>query len=48
MIVIPKASSQDRLRENVDLFDFSLDDEDLQRIAAMDRNGRMGPHPNDM
>ena len=46
-IVIPKSATPVRIRENLDLFDFELSDEDMQRIAALDRGeaGRTGPHP---
>lgn len=47
-IVIPKASSPDRLRENLQLFDFALDADDLARIDRLDLpNGRIGPDPDD-
>jgi 2,5-diketo-D-gluconate reductase A len=48
LIVIPKASSEERLRENLDVFGFALDEEDMAQIATMDRDGRIGPHPNSM
>jgi 2,5-diketo-D-gluconate reductase A len=36
------------MRENFELFDFELSDEDIGRIDALDRgeDGRTGPHPN--
>ena len=35
-----------RIRENFEVFDFSLDADDLAGIAALDRqNGRIGPDP---
>jgi 2,5-diketo-D-gluconate reductase A len=37
--VIPKSTSPDRMRKNFDLFSFTLDSEDMTRIAAMDRGG---------
>jgi len=36
-VVIPKSASEPHLRENIDLFDWDLDDEDLARIDAIDR-----------
>lgn len=36
-VVIPKASSEERIRTNGDLFSFRLDDEAMRRIAALDR-----------
>ncbi|MBE7217439.1 MAG: aldo/keto reductase [Caulobacteraceae bacterium] len=46
LIVIPKSSNPDRLRENLDVFDFRLDNDDMARIGALDReDGRIGPDP---
>ena len=46
LIVIPKSSNPDRLRENLDVFDFRLDAEDMDRIGGLDReDGRIGPDP---
>ena len=46
LIVIPKTMSAARMRENFDLFGFALDEDDMARIAALDRaEGRIGPDP---
>jgi 2,5-diketo-D-gluconate reductase B len=34
---IPKASSEEHLRANLDIFDFELSDEEMQRIFALAR-----------
>jgi 2,5-diketo-D-gluconate reductase A len=45
-MVIPKSVSASRLVENFNVFDFSLSDEDMQAIAALDTpDGRTGPDP---
>ncbi|MFI7048503.1 aldo/keto reductase [Streptosporangium sandarakinum] len=44
-IVIPKSVTPTRIRQNLDVFDFQLTDEDMAAIAATDRNLRTGPHP---
>jgi len=44
-IVIPKASSPERLRENLDVFDFALDPDDLTAIAALETGERTGRDP---
>ena len=46
LIVIPKSSNPQRIRENVDVFDFRLDAQDMAEIAALDReDGRIGDDP---
>lgn len=47
-IVIPKSVTPHRIEENYDVFDFSLTDEEMKQIAALDRGERKGPEPKDM
>jgi len=38
LIVLPKSSNEQRIRENADIFDFSISDEDMARFDGMDEN----------
>lgn len=46
-IVFPKSMKQERMRENFDIFDFSLTQDEVAAITALDRgeDGRTGPNP---
>jgi 2,5-diketo-D-gluconate reductase A len=44
-VVFPKSSNPDRIAENFDVFDFELSEDDMARIAALDRGERIGPDP---
>ncbi|GHG30483.1 oxidoreductase [Streptomyces hydrogenans] len=44
-VVIPKSVTPSRIQENIDVFDFELDPEDMAAIAALDEGGRLGPNP---
>ncbi|WP_233437782.1 aldo/keto reductase [Agromyces laixinhei] len=46
-VVIPKASSPSRIRENLDVFGFELDADDLAAIASLETGERTGRDPDD-
>ena len=47
-IVFPKSMKKERMEENFAIFDFSLSDEEVASIGALDQGeeGRTGPNPN--
>ena len=44
-VVFPKSMSPERLRQNIDIFDFELSEDEMGRIEALDRGERTGPDP---
>ncbi|MCV2461112.1 aldo/keto reductase [Streptomyces sp. ICN988] len=44
-VVIPKSVTPSRIKENIDVFDFTLDTEDLAAISALNEDRRLGPDP---
>jgi 2,5-diketo-D-gluconate reductase A len=47
-IAIPKASSEARIRENLDVFGFELSERDLAALKELDRGQRTGSHPDNV
>jgi len=46
-VVIPKTTYAARMRENLGILDFTLDDEDLAAILGLESGRRLGPDPDE-
>lgn len=46
-VVIPKTTNPARMRENLQILDFALTEEDLAAIGALDAGRRLGPDPDE-
>ncbi len=44
-VIIPKSVHRERMVANLDLFGFSLDEDDHRAIAGLDADDRVGPNP---
>lgn len=47
VIVLPKSTHADRIRQNLDVFDFQLSDADMAAVNAIDTGRRNGADPDD-
>lgn len=48
IVPLPKSSTVERIRSNIDLSDFDLSDADMSRISALDKHYRTGPNPDEV
>jgi 2,5-diketo-D-gluconate reductase A len=44
-VIFPKSASEERLKENFEIFDFTLSEAELGEIEGLDRGERTGPDP---
>ncbi len=47
-ILFPKSNNRTRMAENFDVFDFALTTEEVDAISALERDGRVGTHPDEV
>ncbi|MDQ7994835.1 MAG: aldo/keto reductase [Luteibacter sp.] len=47
-MVIPKSATPERIKSNIDVFDFELSADEMKAIAALDAGNRMGPDPDEL
>ena len=45
LVVFPKSINPARIEENLGIFDFHLDADEMAAISALDRGHRIGPDP---
>ena len=48
IVVIPKSTNKSHIKENLEVFDFELDKEDIKRIESLDRKQQYSSFPSNM
>ncbi|MFP4178930.1 MAG: aldo/keto reductase [Spirochaetaceae bacterium] len=48
IVTIPKSTHRERIKENSEVFDFELTQEEMERLDSLDTETRIGPHPDVM
>lgn len=48
LVVIPKSVTPSRIKENADVYDFSLTQEEMKLIDGLDQDWRSGTHPDEI
>jgi len=45
VVTIPKSANEKRMKENLDIFDFELTEDEIKSISSLNKNTRIGPDP---
>ena len=45
VLPLPKSSAPERMKANLDIFDFEIEQEDIYRLLTMPQTGWSGLHP---
>ena len=48
VITIPKSSNEYRIKENINVFDFEISDDDMDKLNSLDENLRFSPDPHNL
>ena len=48
IIAIPKSSNESRIKENIDVFDFEIADNDMEKLNSLNENLRFSPDPHNL
>lgn len=45
VVTIPKSANEERIKENSEVFNFSISEDDMRKLNGLDADERIGPHP---